>query len=150
MRAVGALASSPSWNALATGRRPAREPLPHFAIAGTLAKSALGIGGEYAPPKGHGTRITLVFDDFPIAGEPVKNQRGCIAAYTRPAMRLADKEFGHVVSHRGIAGGGDALPGDQSKAHQIGSLEHNQRMCLIVRKPIREDLVLTGVIRAQY
>jgi hypothetical protein len=65
-------------------------------------------------------------------------------------MRFANKEFGHVVGHGGIAGGGDSLPRDQSKTHQIGSLEHNQRMGLIVRKPISEDLMLTGIIRTQY
>src|ERR1700677_3682782 len=130
--------------------RLAVKSLVHFAVAGTLRIAvALANGGQHPAPERYGRGIALVFDDFPVAREAVENQLGGVPADACASMRLADEELRHMVIDRRFPGGGHAGAGHQRKTHRFGALGDDQGMRVIVRKPIREDLILVRIAGAE-
>src|SRR5882724_7562379 len=78
-------------------RGPALEALLHFAMTRALRITTPAIARDHSTPKCHGARIALIFDDFPIAGKPVENQRGRVAAHPNSAVLLAHEKLGHSI-----------------------------------------------------
>ena len=81
----------------------------------------------------------MIFDDNPVAGEPVEYQRRRVPAHADLAMLFAHEEFGHSIVGGGLARGGNPRPGDQREPHGFGPLENQQRVRMIVGEPVGED-----------
>src|SRR5580658_9078899 len=75
----------------------ARESLLNFAVARALGVLTAAVAGDHPPPKGHGARIAHVFDDDPVAGESVEDQRRRVPAHAGFAVLFSDKEFRHSI-----------------------------------------------------
>jgi len=131
-------------------RRPAGKALTHFTIAGPFGEFPLGIRGQDSPPKGDGTRVAQVLDDFPFAGESVEDQGRRVPAYPLAAVRLADEKFRHVKIGGRLARRRDTRPAHQGEPNEVRAPKYHQRMGLIVREPIRKYFVLVRIVGAQH
>src|ERR1700722_20111197 len=77
---------------LADGWRAAGEALVHLAVRRPLRIAALAIRRKDATPEGDSAGVTLIFDDFPVAGESIEYKLGRIAADPQASVRLADEK----------------------------------------------------------
>src|SRR5271156_2285054 len=90
-----------------------------------------------------------IFDDFPVARKAVEYQCRGVAADARSSMLITDEELRHPVVRDLFARRRNTRPRNQRKADGVAPFENQQRVRLIVGKPVREDLVLVGISRAK-
>src|SRR5580704_6045463 len=91
-----------------------------------------------------------IFDDFPFARKAVEYQGRGVPADACSSMLIADEELRHPVVRDFFARRRNTRPRYQGKADGVAPFEYQQRVRLIVGKPVREDLVLVGISRAKY
>src|SRR5580692_7664315 len=134
---------------LLRSRGPGGEALLYFAMAGAFCEAPRTIAANHVAPEGDRSGMAHIFNDFPVAREAVENQRRCVAADTRTPKRHSDKELRHPVVGGLLTGHGDARPRDQGKTHRVRSLENEQRVRVIVGKPVGEDFIFVRVVCAE-
>jgi hypothetical protein len=133
---------------LAQCRGPALEALLHFAMTRALGIASAAIAGDHSAPKCHGARVAHIFDDYPVAGEPIENQCRRVAAHAHSAMLFAHEEFRHSIVRGRFTRGGNTRTSHQRKTHAIGPVENQQRMRVIVGKPVSEDFIFVRIVSA--
>jgi len=129
-------------------RGPACESLLYLAIARAFGESARAVARHHSAPECHRARMAHVFYDFPIAREAVKNERRSVPADTGAPVLHAHEKLGHSVVRGLFARLGDARPRDQRKSDGVGPFQDQQRVRLIVGKPVREYFGLVRIVRA--
>jgi hypothetical protein len=140
----------PALGTLAAGSRAAGEALVHFAVQGPLRVATLAINRKNLPPKGDGVGVTLILDDFPVTGESIEYELGRIAADSHASVRLANEKLRHMVIDRGLAGRGDPGSAHERKPHRVRPLGDHQGVGMIIREPVRKNLVLVRIARTEY
>jgi hypothetical protein len=131
-------------------RGSALEALLNLAMTRAFGIASRAVAGEHAPPERHRAGVAQVLEDLPIAGKAVEDQGGGIAAHADSAVLLADEKFGHAKVGGRLPGGGDARARYQSKADRIGPFRDDEGMRMIIREPVREDLIFTRAAGAQH
>ena len=143
-------ARSAEKSVLFLGRRgPARKSLLDFAVPYALGEASAAVARHHIAPECHGAWVAHIFDDFPFPGEAVENQCCSIAADAGAAVLHADEKLRHSVISRFLARLWDAGPRDQRESHRIRALENQQRMRLVVGKPVRKNLGLVRIVGAE-
>ena len=128
---------------------PATEAVVDLAVAEALGIAAQGIGGDDLAPELHRTGISLIFDDLPLTREAVEDQRSGISADADMAVFFSHEELGHEEIHERPARGRNSGPRDQGEADRFGAPRDEQRMRMVVRKPVCKNFVLLSIGRTQ-
>lgn len=127
----------------------ALEALLNFAVPRAFRKAAVAIDGNHPAPERHRAGIAQILDDFPVPSEAVENQLRGVAAHAHSAVLAAHEEFRHSIVRSGFPRCWNPRARHQREPHRIGSLENQQRMRVIVRKPVGKDFVFVRVIGAK-
>ena len=122
----------------------------NLAMARGFRKAPRTVARNHLAPERHRPWMTHIFDDFPIACEAVEYQRRGVPADSRAAKLHTNKELRHSIIRGFLPRLGNARTRNQRKAHRVSSFENQERVRLIVGKPIGEDLSFVRIVRADH
>ena len=120
----------------------------HFAMARAFCKATGAVTGHDMPPEGHRPRMAHIFDDFPVARKAVEYQRRGVPADSAATILHAHEKLRHSIVRGFLARLWNARTRHQRKSDGIAALDYQQRVRLIVRKPIGENLGFVRIVRA--